>query len=169
MKESKKNKLNRMLKIALTAAIYVTLTLLIAPLSYGVIQFRIAEVLTLLCFYKKDYCYALILGCVIANLFSPLGILDLCFGVLSTIFSVIGIRYCKKLWTASLFPTVSMVFIAWELTFVGEPFWFSLLTTAIGEFVVVSVLGVSLFRLLESNKTFAVKILKLKLPDSHMK
>lgn len=158
----KNSNLNRLCRMAITAAIYVALTLAIAPISYGAIQFRLAEVLTLLCFYRKDSCYALILGCAIANLFSPLGPIDLIFGVLSTIFSVVCIRYCKKLWIASLFPTISMIFIATELTLLGEPFWFSLLTTAIGEFGVVTVVGVPLFRLLEKNRFFKENILGTK-------
>ena len=124
----KQHPLNALVRIAVTAAMYIAVTLAIAPLSFGAVQFRLSEILTLLCFYKKDYCYALILGCAISNLFSPLGMLDMIFGVMSTIFSVVGIRYCKNLWTASLFPTFSMVFIAWEFALTGASFWFTFLT-----------------------------------------
>ena len=148
----KKTNLNALLRISITAALYVALTLAIAPLSYGAVQFRISEVLTLLCFYRKDYCYGLILGCFISNLFSPLGALDLVFGVASTVFSVVGIRYTKKLWAASLFPAISMVFIAWELTYLGMPFWYSFFTAAMGEIGVVTVIGVPLFKTLEKNR-----------------
>lgn len=156
----KNRNLTTLVRMAAAAAIYVAVTLSVAPLSFGAVQFRLSEVLTLLCFYKTEYCYALILGCAISNLFSPLGMLDMFFGVMSTVFSVVGIRYCKKLWTASLFPTISMVFIAWELALIGEPFWFSLLTTAIGEFTVVTLLGVPLFTYLQRNRFFRETILE---------
>ena len=156
----KQKKLSDFIRIAATAAIYVTLTLAIAPLSYGPVQLRLAEVMTLLCFFRKDYGYGLILGCAISNLFSPLGMLDMIFGVASTIFAVVWIPRVKNLWIASLFPTISMVFIAWELKLLGSPFWFSLLTCSIGEFIAVTLLGVPLFLLLKGNRFFRETVIK---------
>ena len=156
----KKSNLTAFLRICVTAALYVALTLVIAPLSYGALQFRISEVLTLLCFFKKDYCYALILGCFISNLFSPLGALDLVFGVASTVFTVVGMRYVKNIWTASVFPALSMVFIGWELVYIGLPFWYSFFTAALGEIGVVTVIGVPLFKVLEKNRFFNETVLK---------
>lgn len=153
------NKLSDFTAVALVAAMYAALTLGVAPLSYGAIQLRFAEILTLLCFYRKNYGFALILGCAISNLFSPLGPLDMIFGVASTVFSVVLIPRVKNLWIASLFPTVSMLFIAWELKLLGEPFWFSLLTCAIGEFIVVTLLGVPVFLLLGKNRFFRKTVL----------
>lgn len=40
---------------ALIAAIYVVMTLAIAPLSFGMIQIRISEVLMLMAFIDKKY------------------------------------------------------------------------------------------------------------------
>lgn len=150
----KQKNLSDFTKIALIAALYAALTLGVAPLSYGAVQLRFAEILTLLCFYRKGYGVALILGCAISNVFSPLGLLDLIFGVASTVFAVVLIPRVKNLWVASLFPTVSMAFIAWELKLLGEPFWFSLLSCATGEFIVVTLLGAPLFLLLEKNRFF---------------
>ncbi len=155
----KQNKLSDFTRIAVVAAIYAALTLGIAPLSYGAVQLRFAEMLTLLCFYRKEYGIALIFGCAISNLFSPLGMLDMIFGVASTVFAVVTIPHVKKLWIASLFPTISMGFIAWELWILGSPFWFSLLTCALGEFVVVSLLGVPVFTLLQNNRFFRKTVL----------
>ncbi|HPN60864.1 MAG TPA: QueT transporter family protein, partial [Bacilli bacterium] len=71
------------IKMALVASIYVVLTIW-NPFSYTEIQFRISEVLVLLCFYRKDYIYALTIACIIANFFSPLGIIDVVLGSLAT-------------------------------------------------------------------------------------
>ena len=125
-------------------------------------------VLVLLCFYNPEFCFSMILGCFITNLYSPLTYYDLIFGVASTVFTVFGIYVFGKykpfgklsLPISTLFASVSMVFIAWELMLLGEPFWFSFLTTFIGEFVVVSVIGYPLFRHLEKNEHFMAYIKK---------
>lgn len=59
--------------IAMIAAIYAVLTLTLYPLSYGVIQFRISEVMTLLPFVTPLAVPGLFVGALIANLFSPVG------------------------------------------------------------------------------------------------
>lgn len=146
-------------RIAIVATLYIGATLAVAPLSFGPVQLRFSEILVLLCFYNPEFCFSMILGCFIANLYSPLTYYDLIFGVMSTIFTVFGIYLFGKykpfkklsLLVSTLFASVSMVFIAWELTLLGEPFWFSLLTTFIGEFVVVTVLGYPIMKHLEKN------------------
>lgn len=155
----KQKKLSNLVRIGVVAAIYAALTIEVAPLSYGAVQLRLSEILTLLCFYRKEYGFALVLGCAIANLFSPLGMVDLVFGVASTVFAVLFMPRMKKLWAASLFPAISMVFVAWELQMLGSPFWFSLFTCALGELLVVTVMGVPLFSLLEQNRFFRTAIL----------
>ena len=58
---------------AIIAGIYASLTISMAPVSYGAIQMRIPEILTLLAFVNPQFAPGLILGCFIANLFSPFG------------------------------------------------------------------------------------------------
>ena len=53
---------NNMARIAMVATLYVVLTLSFAPISYAGFQFRVSEILVLLCFYDPKYCVALILG-----------------------------------------------------------------------------------------------------------
>ena len=69
---------------ALIAAIYVVLTVAIAPFSYGAIQLRISESLSQLVVFSKKYWFPITLGVAIANIFSPLGIVDVFFGTLGT-------------------------------------------------------------------------------------
>jgi len=147
-------KTETIVKVAVVAALYVVLTISIAPISYRDIQFRISEVLVLLCFYRRDYIYSLIVGCFIANIFSPMP-MDIIFGTLHTAISVILISRSKNLFIASLIPTLLMPIIAFELYFFLQlPFWLSLLTSAIGEFIVVSIIGYSIFKVLEKNTGF---------------
>lgn len=139
--------------IALIAALYVGLSLILSPISFGIVQFRLAEVLVLLCFYKKEYSIALVLGCFITNLFSPFA-LDLLFGTLHTLVSVIFISLSKKLFIASLWPMIFSFIVGFELYLYGEPFIISTLGVMIGEFVVVTCLGTLLYSQLNQSKQF---------------
>ncbi len=145
----------RLVGIAFVAALYCVCTLVIAPLSFGAVQFRFSEVLVLLCYYKKDYCFALILGCFFANFFSPLGIYDVIFGTLATLLTVIAVYLCPRLLPATLFPTLFCVIISLELhLLLSAPFLLTCLTVMVGEFTVVTVIGYPMFRLLEKNAGF---------------
>lgn len=143
-------------RLALVAAIYAALTLALSGISYGPIQFRFSELLVLLCFYRKDYCVPLTLGCLIANLFSPFGIYDIIFGTLATAVAVIPMYYMPNIWLAALLPVVSNgVIVGFECFLCGEPLWFSMGTVALGELVVIVIVGCPLFKFaLERSKPF---------------
>ena len=134
-------------RLALVAAMYVALTLALPALSYDAIQFRFSEILVLLCFYRRDYSVALILGCFIANLFSPLGWYDLVFGVAATAIAVLPMYYFKNVFLAALLPVVTNgVLVGIELRLaLGEPLWFSMGTVALGELVVM-IAGAVIFK-----------------------
>ncbi len=139
-----------MTRLALVAAMYAVLTIVIAPLAFGEIQFRFSEVLVLLCFYRKDYAPALIVGCFIANLFSPMGLMDIIFGTLATAAAVIPMYYMKNIYLAALLPIVSNgIIVGTELTIAfGTPIWLNMLSVAFGELVVVGIIGIIVFKLL---------------------
>ncbi len=139
-----------MTRLALVAAMYAVLTVVIAPLAFGEIQFRFSEVLVLLCFYRKDYAPALIVGCFIANLFSPMGLMDIIFGTLATAAAVIPMYYMKNIYLAALLPIVSNgIIVGTELTIAfGTPIWLNMLSVAFGELVVVGIIGIIVFKLL---------------------
>lgn len=155
---------NNMVRIAMVATLYVVLTLSFAPISYAGFQFRISEILVLLCFYDPMYCIALILGCFISNLFAPgVMIFDLIFGTLHTAVSVYCISKCKKnLAFASLFPTIFsfIVGIGISLSY-SLPYFLSTAQVMLGEIVVVLGLGYPLFKTLEKNKGF-MKVIDFK-------
>ncbi|MBQ8395458.1 MAG: QueT transporter family protein [Oscillospiraceae bacterium] len=146
----------RLAKLAVVSAIYVALTLSLSFMAYGNIQFRIAEALMLLCFYKKDYGISLILGCLIVNLFSPMGLVDVVFGTLATVVAVALIYISPNIYVASLMPVVSnAIIVGAEIWWAFDmPFAISAIEVAAGEFVCVSILGVVLFKVLEKNSRF---------------
>lgn len=143
-------------RLAIVAALYAAMTLAIPGLSFGAVQFRFSEILVLLCFYRKDYCVSLTLGCLIANLFSPFGLYDIIFGTLATAVAVIPMFYMPNIWLAALLPVVSNgIIVGFELFLCGEPLWFSMGSVAVGELVVVGIIGAPLFKFaLERSKPF---------------
>ena len=66
---------------AMVAALYAALTLGLAPVSYGAVQVRVSEFMTLLAFYDKGLIPGLTLGCLISNVGSPFGITDMLIGL----------------------------------------------------------------------------------------
>ena len=62
------------------AALYAALTVALAPIAYGPIQFRITEALSVLPFFFPVAVPGLFIGCVIANLLSPYGLMDVVVG-----------------------------------------------------------------------------------------
>ncbi len=142
--------------LSMVAAIYVILTVGLSPLSYGDVQFRISEALMLLIVYKRRYAISLILGCFVSNLFSPVGFVDILFGTLATVVASIPMLFIKKLELSSLFPSIANgIIVGLELAIVYDlPIAFTMFTVFIGEFVVVSLIGIPLFRFLEKNEGF---------------
>jgi len=72
------------------AALYATLCIAFAPISFGPVQFRVAEGLTVLPYFSWVAIPGLFIGCAIANLFSPFGILDVIVGSLASLIGALG-------------------------------------------------------------------------------
>ena len=139
-----------MVQIALVAAIYIALTI-IPPfnvISFGAYQFRISEMMNFMAFYNRKYIIGVTIGCMIANLFSPLWIDVFVGGGSTLVFLTLGVVLFSKVkpgyllngWLRkdfflfSIFFSISMVTIAIELNIVtGAPFLLTWFTTAIGE------------------------------------
>lgn len=166
---NKQNKLRLVVKLAVVAAIYVALTLVLYPLSYGAIQFRVSEFLMLLVSYNPMYAISLSVGCLLANIASPMGLIDIVFGTLATILSCIPMIFIRKnKYLSSLFPSlINAIIIGLELKFAYEvPFYLGAIEVFIGEFVVVSLIGVPVFKSLEKN-TRIVDTLELKVEEDN--
>lgn len=147
-------KINIIVDNAILIALYVALSLITYPISFGPIQFRFAEILVLLCFFRKDFAVGLTLGCALANLgsFSPF---DILFGSLATLLSCFVIMFSKHLIIGITAPVIFNAFIVgFELHFLmGEPLWFTIGTVALGEGVVM-IIGYIFFMLMKKRKNF---------------
>jgi hypothetical protein len=98
-----------LVQAALIAAVYVVLTLVFAPFSYGEIQVRISEALTILPFFTPAAIPGLFVGCILANLLGGAIPLDIAFGSIATL---IGAVFTYKLrnsnkWLAPVPPIVA--------------------------------------------------------------
>ena len=80
---------------AFIAAAYVVLTLALAPISYGALQFRLSEVLCILPFFIPGASTGLLVGCLIANVFSG-NALDIVFGSLATHIAALITAFCGR-------------------------------------------------------------------------
>ena len=153
----------KLVRLAIVAALYFVLTVGLAPISYGSLQFRVSEVMTLLAFIDPFYIPGLVLGTVLANLFSPLGFIDVIFGTVATFISVFMMSRTKNIFLASLWPVVvNGIIIGIELFIMfGVPLVIGISEVAIGEFVVVSVVGVIIFKYGILNNPRVLEILKI--------
>ena len=75
---------------AVIAALYVALTLVFAPISFGAMQVRVSEALTILPLFTPAAIPGLFLGCVLANLLGGAVLLDVVFGSLAMLIGAVG-------------------------------------------------------------------------------
>ena len=89
---------------AIVGALYVTMSYFsnIFGLSYGYIQCRFSEALTVLPFLCPSTTWGLFVGCIITNILSPYGAMDLIFGSLATLLAGLLTARCKNKWLAPL-------------------------------------------------------------------
>src|SRR5699024_11758365 len=86
----------------LLASLYIAVSLAIQPIAFSNIQFRLPEIFNHLVVFNKKYFFGIVLGVFLTNLFSPLGIYDLVFGVLHSVLSlgitILFARFIKNIW-----------------------------------------------------------------------
>ncbi len=136
------------------AAIYVVLNIIFAPISYGPIQVRIAEALVVLPFIDPSAIIGLFLGCILANVIGPLGMVDIMGGSLCTLVAAYLTYKVKNPKLAPLPPVLINAFgvsIYLHLIF-DLPYWITVLYIGIGELIACYILGYPLLVLLIKNK-----------------
>ncbi len=143
-----------MVRGGIIAALYMTLTLVFAPISFGAIQFRISEALTVLPMFFPEATAALFVGCLISNMISGFGIADMVFGSLATLIAAFLTSKIKNKYTAPL-PSVfiNAAVIGGMIAFMSSSsdktafltvFFTNFLTVGIGQATVCYLLGVPL-------------------------
>ncbi|MBF2509277.1 QueT transporter family protein [Listeria welshimeri] len=148
---------------AIIAALYVVLGMVVAPISFMALQFRLPEIFNHLIVFNKKYFWGIIIGVFIMNLFfSGLGWIDLVFGVGQSVISLlimIGIsKYIKGIIPRMIINTIlfsiTMVFIAWELFLALDyPFLETWLFASASELIVMGI-GIPLMYILNKRLNF---------------
>lgn len=150
-------------------ALYAVLTLLLSPISYGAVQFRLSEALCVFAFFDPLYAAGLFAGCLIANLIGSGLILDIIFGSLATL----GAGLCMAAlgrhgrgWgrciAACAMPVVFNAVVIGAVLAASlvtrEAFWASFALfgaqVGVGELVVMALLGLPLLRFVMKRPVF---------------
>ena len=160
-------------RVALIAAVYTVVSLALAPFSFGNIQVRISEALTLLPLIYQPAITGVTLGCFLTNLIgalmgvNPTGLLDAVIGTAATFIAAMITWHFRNKKVAGL-PLISILapvvlnffFIGAELAVLMMPENVIMGTlifgaeVAVGELISV-VIGYFLVKLLSGTKLFA--------------
>ncbi|MEI6131508.1 MAG: QueT transporter family protein [Bacillota bacterium] len=143
---------------AIIAALYFVLAILFAPISFGPIQFRVSEALTILPIFTPAAIPGLFLGCIMANLFGGAGPIDIVFGSLATLgAALVTHRLRGNIFLAILPPIVfNGLIVGYYLSVLfALPMLITMGQVTLGEAGVLVILGVPLYYLL----------IKVKLPN----
>lgn len=139
---------------AVIAAIYVVLVFVFQYSSFGPIQFRIAEALTVLPYFTPAAIPGVTIGCLLSNILFEADILDIIFGTMATLIAAyLSYQLRSKKYLVPVPPIlVNAIIIPWILKyayFEADPIPFMMLTVGLGQLVSVGILGMILLLSLE--------------------
>ena len=148
-------------KVGIIAALYTALTISFAPISYGPIQIRVSEALTVLPFISSAAIPGLFLGCFLANIYGPVGLYDIFLGSLCTLVAAFLTNLLAKT-RKPIFAPIPPIFInafgiGYILVFLAKPpdysysYWGTVLFIALGEIAACFILGYPLLRFILKN------------------
>ncbi len=137
---------------AVTAALYTVLSYFanIFGLAFGTIQCRFSEALCVLPFFFPGTTWGLFIGCLLTNLISAYGPIDIVFGSLATLLAALATSHVKHRALAPLPPVIFNgvivgAVIAYSEVGATAAFWpayaYNALTLAVGELLACYVLG----------------------------
>jgi uncharacterized membrane protein len=169
MNKQNQNKVFHLAVMAVIAAAYAALTIVLAPISYGPVQFRVSEALTALPFLMPGAVWGIFVGCVLANLYTG-SVLDIVFGSLATLLAGLMTAWfgkkgntVKNRLLGCLMPVVFNAVIVGAVLTWGyglqefpsplASYGFNALTVGIGEAGVMYLIGYTLLRQLPKIKS----------------
>ena len=145
---------------AIVGAIYVVLGYFgnTFNLTFGVIQCWFSEALTVLPFLCPVTTWGVFIGCLITNVLSPYGLLDMIFGPLATLTAALMTARCRHKWLAPLPPVLCNAVIIGSLIAFQEVgmggafpavFAYNALTVGFGQVLACYGLGMPLMAVVE--------------------
>jgi len=150
-----KPRLSQTAQAGLIAAVYLLLSLIFYPISFGVYQVRVAEALTVLPFLTGAAVPGLYVGCLLANIFGGMGWQDVLFGSLLTLVAAVLTRMTVRIrrgWLLAPLPPVVINAFGVSLylaPILGVGYWFSVQMIGVGQLVSCYAIGLPLLRLLQ--------------------
>lgn len=135
---------------AVIAALYVVLVVIFNYISFGPIQFRVAEALTILPYFTPAAIPGLFIGCILANVIGGAVIWDIIFGSIATLIGAVFTYLLRKKskFLAPLPPVLAnTIIVPWVLKYAygaEEMVWFMAVTVGIGEILACYMLGMIL-------------------------
>lgn len=147
---------------AVIAAIYVVLVLIFDTFSFGPIQFRIAEMLTIMPYFTPAAIPGLFVGCLIANIIGGGLIWDIVFGSIATLIGAIGSYLVRKnKWLVPLPPIIANIVIVpfvlkYAYGYDGLLVYF-MFTVGLSEIIVCGIIGMALLTVMAKNREHIFK------------
>lgn len=147
-----------MTQAAMIAAIYVVLVFVFAPISFGPVQIRVAEALTILPLITPAAVPGLFIGCLVGNLLSPgLIILDIVLGSLTTLVAaIISYKLRDKKYLVPMPPVIlNMIVVPFIIKYgygVPMPIYLSALAVGAGQLVSCYGIGLILIQVIDKYK-----------------
>ena len=131
---------------AAVAAIYIVLTMVFQPISFGPVQFRVSEALCILPFFTPAAVPGLFVGCLLSNLFCGAAALDVIFGSLATLIGAVGSYLLRhNRWAVCVPPIMAnTIIIPWVLRYAygsADLIPVAMVTVGAGEILPIGVLG----------------------------
>lgn len=134
-------------------ALYAVLTVAFGFMSYGPIQVRIAEALTVLPFLFPQAIPGLYFGCMAANIFGGYGPIDIFGGSAITLLAAGATWWTGRINKPWLAPLPPVLFNAFGVSLYlhilsGLPYWITVLYIGIGQMIACYGLGLPLLHIL---------------------
>lgn len=141
-----KNYIRFLSRAGLYAAIYAVITIVLAPISYGIMQVRVAEALTVIPFIDKASVPGLFIGCLIANIVGGFGFIDIGLGSLCTLLAAYLTSKVEKPWQAPIPPVViNALGVGTYLSILLKtPIYWGILWVGLGELIACFGIGLPL-------------------------
>lgn len=141
------------------AALYAAITIVLAPISYGPVQIRVSEALTILPYLTPSAIPGLFLGCLLANVYGGLGIYDIMGGSFITLiagFFTYLLSKKRKPILAPLPPVLLNAFgVSLYLHFLFKlPYWLTVAYIGAGEIVACFLLGYPLLKIILNRQSW---------------
>ncbi|MCD6485478.1 MAG: QueT transporter family protein [Candidatus Odinarchaeota archaeon] len=140
--------------VAIFAALYAIGVIALAPISYGIVQVRVADALIpLSAIFGYPAILGVTIGCLVANIYSPFGAIDIIGGTVANfVASWLSYKLRKNIIMATTAATLAVTVIvgSYLTVLLGIPIIF--ISILIGSFIAINIIGGTLIVLLRKSE-----------------